>query len=217
MTATAVTCLLGCLPHSWSISGKPIRDRMRPDFAIPLAVVVGWYLSSVSPYRIPLIADGPSPELAILHVQKEGLRVHEAEFSVYLGRKFYFSRDDRRLPQYQFAIRGGHGVLTDSLASRVQALAQSLPSANPNAPLPGPIRAWHAEAWYVRTEQGMFAFTGRERKSCSERGGGSILGFLCRSPSGQSVAGHPRRLFWVLLRSARCAWDGSNQPALSRQ
>lgn len=65
--AAAVACFLRLLPHSWLISGKATRDRMRPVFAIPSAVVVGWYLFSVSPYRIPLIADGPSPELAILH------------------------------------------------------------------------------------------------------------------------------------------------------
>ena len=92
-------------------------------------------------------------------IQKDGVQLHEAEFSVYLGRDFYFSRDDRRLLQYEFTVRGGHGVLTEGLASRVQALAQSFPATDPQTPVPKPLRAWRGEGWYVRTRQGMFGFT----------------------------------------------------------
>lgn len=162
-TAAAVACSLRLLPSSWFIFRKAIRDRIWPVFTIPLAVVIGWYLVSVSPYRIPLIVDGPSPELAILHIQKDGLELHEAEFSVYLGREFYFSRDDRRLLQYEFAVRGGHGVLTEGLSARVQALAQSLPTTDLHTPLPKPLRAWRGEGWYVRAREGIFAFTTENR------------------------------------------------------
>jgi hypothetical protein len=38
-------------------------------------VVASWYGLSASPYRIPLIVDGVSPELTVLHLQKKSYSI----------------------------------------------------------------------------------------------------------------------------------------------
>jgi hypothetical protein len=159
MIASTICSLVALLPANWLLQGKPIRERLWPGFALAFVLVGVWYLKSVSPYRVPIIVDGPSPELAILHIEKNGLRFVETEISVYRNGEYYFSRNHRTLFQYRFAVRGGQGVLPPELSSEVKNLAASPVIQTLYTGDLEPIRAWRSEGWYVRTGRKFSAFT----------------------------------------------------------
>jgi len=139
-----------------------MRERLWIGTVIAFSLIVFWYLKSVSPYRVPLIMDGPDPELAILHVEKNRFRFDETEISIYRD-QYYFSRNHRTLFQYRFANRGGQGVLTPELAAEVRNLTASPVIHTPRTNDAKPIRAWRADGWYIRTGRRFSAFTSGNR------------------------------------------------------
>jgi hypothetical protein len=158
VTATACA-LMRLLPANWTVRAIPTRERTWPAFVVCLLVIVPWYCVSASPYRIPWIVDAVWPELAILHVEKNGIQLHETTITVYRDGRFYIRRNDRRLLQYRFAVRAANGVLPHAMTARVQLLAQS-PQIRSLHTLPAAaLRSRTAEGWYIRTEQGTLAFT----------------------------------------------------------
>jgi hypothetical protein len=66
-------CCIGLLPRRLTFHNSSVRERVWPAIIVSSLVVAIWYARSVSPYRIPLIVDAVDPELALLHIQKEGL------------------------------------------------------------------------------------------------------------------------------------------------
>jgi hypothetical protein len=155
-TAWALTHLL---PANWTLRKIPLRERAWPAFAVCSVVIVSWYGASASPYRIPWIVDAAPPELAVLHVEKNGIQLHETTITVYRDGKLYVTRNDRRLLQYRVEVRAANGVLPQTMNSRVQLLAQSPQIRNLRTLPATALRNWKAEGWYIRTRQGVFAFT----------------------------------------------------------
>jgi hypothetical protein len=155
-TACAVTRLL---PAGWVVRKNPIRDRTWPALAVCFLVIAAWYALSASPYRIPLIVDGVSPELTVLHVEKRGIQFHEVSITVYRDRKLYIQKNDRRLFHYRFPVRSEVGVLPEATATRVFVLAQSSQLRDLPTPPAVVLRHHNAEGWYIRTGQGVLAFT----------------------------------------------------------
>jgi hypothetical protein len=147
------------LPGKWTLREMPFRERTWPAFAVCFAIMICWFGASARPYRIPLIADSVQPELAVLHVVKNGIQFHETAFTVHRDGQFYVTRNDRRLLQYRFAVRAADGIVPETIAVRAKLLAQS-PQINDLRTLPAKaLRSWMAEGWYIRTKQGVVAFT----------------------------------------------------------
>jgi hypothetical protein len=161
LLASIICSVIALVPEKWHLRGKSIRDHVSLAFMLSLAVVAFWYFRSVAPYRVPIFADGPRPELAILHVQKDGLQFHETRMSIYRDGRYYYSRNNRELFQYEFATQGGNGVLPVELFSDVQSIAASPLITSLHTPPPTALRAWRAEGWYVytRRERRFLTFT----------------------------------------------------------
>ena len=154
-----IVSLLRMIPAHWVLRRRPICGRSWPAFALCAIMLPVWMGSAAMPYRIAIIADGPAPELAILHVVKRGLQFHESALAVYLN-GFYATQISRRLLRYQFEESLAHGSLPDALRQRAFSLPQSLQAMALSTRPPKPLRAWNAEGWYVRSPGfGVLAFT----------------------------------------------------------
>ncbi len=158
VTSTACA-LIRLLPVNWIFRRIPIWDRTWPAFAISFMVIAAWYAASVRPYRIPLIVDAVSPELAMLHVEKNGLQFHETAITVYRDGRFFVTRNDRRLLHYRFAVRGNDGVLPIASINRVISFAESPQITRLRTAPATPLRNRTAEGWYIRTRLNVLAFT----------------------------------------------------------
>lgn len=157
--ASTACSIIRLLPARWELRRRPVRERTWPAFAVCFLVIASWYGVSTSPYRIPLIVDGVRPELAVLHVEKKGAQFRETAISTFRDGQLYFQRNDRRLFQYRFAIRGGSAVLPEAVTSRVRALAQSAQLRDSRTAPAVALRSKNAEGWYVRTTDSVLAFT----------------------------------------------------------
>lgn len=168
ITSTSVS-VNALLPVFVRFRDKPVSERIWIPLVFASAVVAFWYLRSVSPYRIPIFANGVRPELAILHIQKAGLQFHETRMSIYRNGEYYYSHNDRRLLQYRFAVEGGSGVLPSKLLTEAENLAGSLPEEGQSGS-PKPLRSWRAEGWYITTRRGrrVSAFTTENRKGAPQ-------------------------------------------------
>lgn len=138
-------------PPHWVLQNKPLSARTWPAFALCLVVLAVWYGRSVSPYRIPIIVDAISPEMAILHVEKHGLHFHETTIEVYKDSRFRISQNDRRLFEFQFVENVAEGVLPRGIVPRVSSVALSPELSGLHTKPAKPLRAWDAEGWYVRS------------------------------------------------------------------
>jgi hypothetical protein len=151
----AIVCsVLRLLPASWMLRRVPLRGRTWPAFATSFLVLAIWFSFSVTPYRIPLIVDAVSPEFRILHVEKLGMQYHETEISVYRDGKFWVTRNDRRLFQYQFDSRSSQGLVSQAAHDHTLAFAQSPELLKLHTGPAKALRSWHAEGWYVVTKNG---------------------------------------------------------------
>jgi hypothetical protein len=161
MAVVTILCsAMRLLPAKWKLRGNPVRETTWPALVACLFVIGAWYLTSASPYRIPLIVDGVPPELVLLHVQKRGSQFHETSVTAYRDREFYVEQDDRRLFQYRFADRRSSGILPDEIAARAQATARSSQLLDMRTQPAVPLRARNAEGWYVRMgREKVLAFT----------------------------------------------------------
>ncbi|MFZ0978848.1 MAG: hypothetical protein WAN23_05530 [Candidatus Acidiferrales bacterium] len=152
---------LSFLPARWSFRGRPISERVWPAAAVAVLALAAWFGWAVRPYRLPVIVDrGPIPTLRILHVEKRGLQFHETFASTSRDARFWISRDDRRLFQYQFQKDTREGVMPPGVEQDVTALVQSPQLQNVHAPPPKALRSWNAEGWYALTaSSGISTFT----------------------------------------------------------
>ena len=148
-TAFSVTRLL---PKRWTMLKRPLHERTWPSILVCLLVLVSWYSVSASPYRIPLFGRAVFPELTLLHVEKRGLQFHEKTITVYRDGRLYVAGNARRLFQYRFTVRGSEGTLPEYLSGRVRIQCTA-------ARRPVKLGSWEAEGWFVRTRQGIAAFT----------------------------------------------------------
>jgi hypothetical protein len=158
MTSTAL-CMTRLLPASWVVRKIPIRERTWPALAVCLLVVALWYVVSASPYRIPLIVDGSGAELAVLHVEKEGIQFHETAISAVRDGRVYVERNNRQLFRYRFTSRSGSGVLPETVTARLRELAQSAQLRDMRTAPAVALRNKNAEGWYVLTGHRVLAFT----------------------------------------------------------
>ena len=141
--------LLRLLPSRWTLRKSPLRERTWPAFATCFVLLAAWFVSSASPYRVPLIVDAVPPWLRILHVEKRGLLFHETTVMTYRDAAFWISRNDRRLFQYQFEDRVGRGVMPESVREHVRSMMQSPALLGMRTAPPKALRSWNAEGWYV--------------------------------------------------------------------
>ncbi len=158
VTSTAL-CATRLLPASWALRKIPVRERTWPALVLCFLSVASWYAVSVTPYRTPLIVDGARPELAILHVTKEGIQFHETAISVVRDGRIYVQRNDRRLFRYRFTSRVGSGVLSLAVTANVRELARSTKLGDMITGAAVALRSKNAEGWYVRTGRQVLAFT----------------------------------------------------------
>lgn len=125
-----------------------IRRWWQP-FAMATACLIAWYLMSVSPYRVPVIADGMRADLTILHVQKDGMRFRESTISVIAYRRLCLtSQIERRYFQYRFSMEYHRIECPREVGALVDRLNQAMQGTGNGTP-PNPIRQWKADRWYV--------------------------------------------------------------------
>jgi hypothetical protein len=158
VTSTAC-CMTRLLPASWVLRKVPVRERTWPALGVCLVVVASWYGLSASPYRIPLIVDGVSPELTVLHMQKRGIQFNETAISASRDGRLYVHRNNRTLFQYRFAVHEGVGMLPETITARIRMLTQSNELRDLRTAPAVALRSKNAEGWYIRTERGVSAFT----------------------------------------------------------
>ncbi len=162
ITALAATAISATrlLPAQWIMRKRPIRDRVWPALAICALAALFWYALSVSPYRIPWIVDAVSPEITLLHVEKNGSQFHETSVSIFSDGLVYLSHNDRKLFRYRFPIYAGSAVLLEDNTTRAAAseLGRQL---GDSATAPAVrLRSKKAEGWYVRIQHThVLAFT----------------------------------------------------------
>jgi hypothetical protein len=153
--------ILRLLPAGWVLRGHPVGERTWPAIALTAVTMAAWFVWAVPPYRQPIIVDGVPATLRILRVEKRGLWFHEISVRTWRDGKFWISRDDRRLFQYQFQENIAQGDMPPAVEQDVKALVQSLAAQQPpSTQPPNALRSWNAEGWYATVGyQGIFAFT----------------------------------------------------------
>lgn len=152
--------MLRLLPSGWVLRGQPVGERTWPAAALSALMMAMWFIWAVRPYREPLIVDAAPATLRILHVEKRGLWFHETSVSTWRDGKFWISRDDRRLFQYQFQKNISEGYMPPAVEQDVKTLVQSLTAHPPSTLPPKALRLWIAEGWYAKAGyHGIAAFT----------------------------------------------------------
>jgi len=154
LLATLVWACIRLLPPDWRFRNRPLRQRTWPAVAISFAFTGYWFLSSVFPYRQPIIVDAVPAELSILNVKRDGLTFHETRVTIYRDSRYYVFSTDRRLFHYSFVESAYEGLLTDDLRRNLSVVLslpelKETPDKSPHA-----IRSLHGEGWY--TEMGSF-------------------------------------------------------------
>jgi hypothetical protein len=154
---TLIWALIRLLPSGWQVRNVPVNQRTWPGTVIAAFVIVWWFATFAFPYQQPVIVDAMTPELSILHVEKDGFTFHETSISIYYGGRFWVTSNDRRLFRYAFEQVTQEGALTE--AQRVQLkTVQALPDLqHVKDRAPKALHAIHGEGWY--TEMGSFKIT----------------------------------------------------------
>jgi len=143
------------LPAQW-----PLSRRTWPAFAIASLVLAIWFVYSVTPYTVPGIFDGATPEFQILHVTKRAMQFHETTMAGERNGRVWILRDDRRLFQYRFRRTIASGSISNE---RVAAFAQSPELWKLHAQPAKMLWAWNAEGWYVVLKNSrLLAFTSED-------------------------------------------------------
>lgn len=161
LIATATACsLLRLLPLRLVVWNSPLRHRTWPAIAVAVLVLAGWMYHSAKPWLLPTIVDGYYPDLRILHVEKHGLQFHETGVFVMRNRRFWVSRNDRRLFQYRFQSRHTDGAVPPIIHEGANILVHSTTLRNLRTAPPISLRSWNAEGWYVAVDSSpLLAFT----------------------------------------------------------
>ena len=89
---TLIWSVTRLLPLHWQLRNRAANQRTWPAIAITLIFIGYWFGTSAFPYRQPLITDGVSPEVSILHVEKDGITFHETRISLYRDGTYYLVR-----------------------------------------------------------------------------------------------------------------------------
>jgi hypothetical protein len=140
---------LPLLPPRFLLGGHALNEQTWPALVVSVLVLLTWFIHSAIPYRIPMFVRGGGPDLRIIHVEKRGLRITEAEASVSRDRKVYLSRHDRRLFQYRFRTVSSVGTASQALYERVRAFAQSPGLLKAHTSPTNALHSWNGEGWYV--------------------------------------------------------------------
>lgn len=144
----AVTRLL---PVNWQLRGRPINQRSWPAVLGTLTCITYWFIAFVSPYREPIIVDAAQPEIAILHVEKDGIDLRETCIRVGRDGRYLLARADRRLFHYAFLEAMRTGLLTDQLRSKLKVI-QALPELKQVSDrTPSALRVHRGDGWYTET------------------------------------------------------------------
>jgi len=161
LIVVSTTCSsLRLLPPKLSLRNAPAYRRTWPAFAVGLLVLAAWWAHSATPFRLPYIVDGVTPEFRILHVEKHGLLFHETTVMAERDRRFWVVRHDRRLFNYRSCTKDLQGVLSQTAYDHATALLRS-PELWKLRTLPAVhLRSWDAEGWYVvLRDSRLFVFT----------------------------------------------------------
>ena len=222
LVVTASACAaLRLLPAQLRLGKPPLRDRTWPALVASFLILATWFARSVTPYRVPVIADGGPLELRLLHVQKRGLDFHEGAVWSVRNRRFGITRTDRKLFQYEFVSSSAGGVLSQEVYDHVSAMLVSPSLLELHTPPATTLWSWNAEGWYVVVEDSrLFAFTTesgnnppravidlfREIEKLHAGGGGSFtqrdvcMGF-CYGPAAALGIVYPNQRVFGLTRS----------------
>jgi len=146
LLAATIHSLLRMTPEAWRF-----RDRVWPTLAVSFLGAAIWYLTAVTPYRIPVNdLHDLSPTMIVLHVEKHGLRFHETSLKVYRSGDFILEDDDRRLFAYGFRRYGSRGYLTDDGMKILNNIKDSEDQLRGSSfAFYRPPRGWTADRWYV--------------------------------------------------------------------
>ena len=153
-----IVLAIGCaalrlLPARFLLGRRPLNQQTWPwALIVSVLVLVIWFIHSAMPYRTPILARGGAPEFRIIHVEKRGLRIREAEASLSRDGKVNLSRDDRRLFQYRFRIVSSWGSISQALHARVRTFAQSPDLTQARTSPTSDLHSWDGEGWYVVLE-----------------------------------------------------------------
>jgi hypothetical protein len=157
-------CSLRLLPRRWLFRGRPLCERSWPCFIAGAVVLAAWFLNSAQPYRIPLIADGPSDVIRILHVEKQGLFIRENLVSTSREGRFISHWHERWLFQYGFEGHTTVGLLDAATSGAVTSMVTTSPLHSTRTPPAEQLRSWNADGWYVVLEdRRLLAFTTENR------------------------------------------------------
>lgn len=145
------------LPSTWQVRRRPANQQIWPAIFISLLFTSTWFILFVSPYRQPIIVDAVTPELSMLHVQKEGLTFHETRVTVYHDSRFLLVRNDRKLFRYSFTENAYEGLLDDRLRAELKAVMELPELKWTQDKSPRALMARRADGWY--TEMNTYAIT----------------------------------------------------------
>lgn len=136
------------------------RRMIAVAFAAGVLALAIWLMNFASRYQVPMIVDGVAPEFRILHVDKRGLSVREAQVNVFKNASVYIEQGQRLLFQYRFEVRLTRGVLSPALYQRAHASVKLSPLSLLNTGPVKTLRSWNAEGWYVVLDSSrLVAFT----------------------------------------------------------
>lgn len=146
--------LLRLAPGRWRIRNKPVREKNWPTFAISFTVICIWYFTAVSPYRIPIwdLYDSP-PLFRVVHVEKRGLRFHEASLIVERDGRFWLLQDNRMLFEYSFEETSASGDVPAEDMETIAAVAHSRRHQVFDKTRNVSPWTWSADRWFIYSEQ----------------------------------------------------------------
>ena len=153
MLATLIT-VTRLLPSSLNYRNSRMSELNWPAVVLTAVVVCTWYLTSVSPYRMPgFISPGMGPTVSITHVERRGFRFHDTRTAVMRDCSAYISSTDRRLFQYRIQSKEKKVRVSHETCETIFSLLSS-----PDARLPYtyfvPPNEWNYDYWLVSYEGG---------------------------------------------------------------
>jgi hypothetical protein len=144
------------LPQRWSFRGRSLRERSWPAVTVTLLLVFTSYLTSVSPYRVPIIVDGFPAEYTILHVVRHGTRFEEVRLKLYREQTVYRTSYVRHLMEFSFPTATTSANVERDLHIKAITTLKNLNGLQSTRI--EKLKGWNSEGWYVigRSE---FVFT----------------------------------------------------------
>lgn len=89
LIATTIVCpSIRLLPARFTWRTRRLNQRTWPALAMGLLALAVWFGHSAMPYRVPVFGHPAPAEFRILHVEKQGLSLHETCVSGYRNSQF---------------------------------------------------------------------------------------------------------------------------------